>query len=267
MSNAVIGLTAVALGTSMPELATSLVAAMRGESAIGNAVGSNLFNLLGILGLSALVTPLVPPGLERTDVAVMAVLALALVPIMWSGRRVARAEGGFLAASYGGYLVFQHGEGNGGERAREQQRVAAAAPGDVRLDGRARRNARPRPGQSGCFRTARIVPIPAATSASRSRPRTSWPADWALATGRTSVWRYARAAHAAGRRLRVRRGRVRRPTRRVGRHGDAHGPDRGRGDAPHRGDRLKGARAGPPGAVAACCRHSDGAEQGLCGLG
>ena len=114
VSNAVIGLTVVALGTSMPELATSLVAAARGESeiAVGNVVGSNLFNVLGILGLSSLVSPLVAPGLEFVDVAVMAALALVLVPMMWSGRRLVRIEGGVLVASYVGYvgyLVLQHG--------------------------------------------------------------------------------------------------------------------------------------------------------------
>ena len=106
--NAVIGLTVVALGTSMPELATSLVAAARGESeiAVGNVVGSNLFNVLGILGLSSLVSPLAAPGLSLVDVAVMAILALVLVPMMWTGRRLARIEGGVLVAGYVGYVGF-----------------------------------------------------------------------------------------------------------------------------------------------------------------
>ena len=113
VSNAVIGLTVVALGTSMPELATSIVAAVRGESeiAVGNVVGSNLFNVLGILGVAALVEPLAAPGLQLVDLAVMTVLALALVPMMGSGRRLVRVEGALLVAGYLGYvgsLVLRH---------------------------------------------------------------------------------------------------------------------------------------------------------------
>ena len=114
VSNAVIGLTVVALGTSAPELATSIVAAVRGESeiAVGNVVGSNLFNVLGILGAAALVRPLAAPGLQLVDVAMMTGLALALIPMMWSGRRLVRAEAALLVAvyvGYIGYLALQHG--------------------------------------------------------------------------------------------------------------------------------------------------------------
>ena len=114
VSNAVIGLTVVAFGTSLPELATSVVAAVRGESeiAVGNVVGSNLFNVLGILGVAALVRPVVAPGLELVDVAVMAAFAVAVVPMLVSGRRLVRVEAGLLAAgyvAYVGYLVAQHG--------------------------------------------------------------------------------------------------------------------------------------------------------------
>ncbi len=108
VSNAVIGLTVVALGTSLPELATSVVAASRGEGdiAVGNVVGSNLFNLLGILGVAALVRPLAAPGLQVVDVAVMAAFALILLPMMLSGRRLGRAEASVLVAGYGGYMVY-----------------------------------------------------------------------------------------------------------------------------------------------------------------
>jgi cation:H+ antiporter len=114
VSAAVIGLTVVAIGTSLPELATTVVAALRGESeiAIGNVVGSNLFNLLGILGVAALVRPMVSPGLALADLAVMAGTAILLVPLVLSGRRMVRAEGGLLLAGYlgyVGYLVVQHG--------------------------------------------------------------------------------------------------------------------------------------------------------------
>ena len=114
VSNAVIGLTVVALGTSLPELATSIVAALRGESeiAVGNVVGSNLFNVLGILGVGALVRPLSAPGLEVVDVAVMAAVTAAVLPMMVSGRRLVRFEGAALVAGYlgyVGYLALQHG--------------------------------------------------------------------------------------------------------------------------------------------------------------
>ena len=113
VSNAVIGLTVVAVGTSLPELATTLVAAARGEGdiAVGNVVGSNLFNLLGILGIASVVRPLAAPGLQPADVAVMGGLAVALVAMLWTGRRLARGEGAVLAAvyvAYVGYLVLSH---------------------------------------------------------------------------------------------------------------------------------------------------------------
>ncbi|MDT0633126.1 calcium/sodium antiporter [Rubrivirga sp. S365] len=108
VSNAVIGLTVVAVGTSLPELATTVVAAARGEGEIaaGSVVGSNLFNLLGILGVGALVEPLVAPGLRPVDLAVMAAFTVALVPMMLSGRRLVRAESGVLLAGYVGYMAF-----------------------------------------------------------------------------------------------------------------------------------------------------------------
>ena len=114
VSNAVIGLTVVAIGTSLPELATTVVAALRGEGdlAVGNVVGSNLFNLLGILGIASLVRPLAAPGLQLADVAVMGGLAVALVAMLWTGRRLARAEGAALATvyvAYVGYLVLGQG--------------------------------------------------------------------------------------------------------------------------------------------------------------
>jgi cation:H+ antiporter len=108
VSNAVVGLTVVGVGTSLPELATSLVATVRGQSAIaaGNVVGSNLFNLLGILGAAAVVAPLSAPGLTIVDVAVMMGSALAMTLFMWTARRVGRAEGGLLLAGYVAYVAF-----------------------------------------------------------------------------------------------------------------------------------------------------------------
>ena len=108
VSNAVIGLTVVAIGTSLPELATSSVAALRGESeiAVGNVIGSNLFNLLGVLGGAALAQPLFSPGLRWEDVAVMLVFAGVLVPMMRTGWRLERWEGAVLLAGYAGYVAF-----------------------------------------------------------------------------------------------------------------------------------------------------------------
>ncbi len=108
VSNAVIGLTVVAVGTSLPEFATTIVAALRGESeiAVGNVVGSNLFNLLGILGAAALVRPLAAPGLELLHVAVMAAFTLALALMLWTGRRLVRAEGAVLLAGYAAYMAY-----------------------------------------------------------------------------------------------------------------------------------------------------------------
>ena len=108
MSQVAIGLTIVAVGTSLPELATSLVAALKKESdvAIGNIVGSNMFNLLGILGIAALIQPIDAPGLEWGDLIVMLVIAIALLPLAKSGGRVSRWEGAALLATYIGYTTW-----------------------------------------------------------------------------------------------------------------------------------------------------------------
>lgn len=108
VSQAVIGLTIVAIGTSLPELATSAVAAFKGEGdiAVGNVVGSNLFNILGILGLATLVRPMSDAHVGLVSFVVMVVLALALLPLMRSGRRLSRTEGGLLLTSYAVYMVY-----------------------------------------------------------------------------------------------------------------------------------------------------------------
>lgn len=107
ISQTVIGLTVVAVGTSLPELATSIMAAVRGEGdiAVGNVVGSNIFNVLGILGLSSLATPLVSPDIGLFSLGVMFVLSLALLPLMRTGHRVSRMEGTALLATYVLYVV------------------------------------------------------------------------------------------------------------------------------------------------------------------
>ena len=106
VSEATIGLTVVAVGTSLPELAASIVAAVRRQTdiAVGNIIGSNIFNLLGILGTAALIGPLEAPGIRLLDIAAMAVLAFAVIPMIWTGRRVIRTEGVVLLALYASYL-------------------------------------------------------------------------------------------------------------------------------------------------------------------
>lgn len=111
ISEAVTGLTIVAAGTSLPELATSVVASMRGERdiAVGNVVGSSLFNLLGILGIAALVTPgglSVAPGLVFFDIPVMIAVAFACLPIFGTGHRIARWEGALFLVYYMVYVTY-----------------------------------------------------------------------------------------------------------------------------------------------------------------
>ena len=111
VSDLVIGLTVVALGTSAPELATSLVAAVKGERdiAVGNAVGSNLFNLLSVLGLTALVAPDGLPVSDdalRLDMPVMVVVAVACLPVFFNGYSLKRWEGGLFVAYYTAYIGF-----------------------------------------------------------------------------------------------------------------------------------------------------------------
>lgn len=108
ISRAVIALTVVAIGTSLPELATSVVAAARGRSDIcaGNVVGSNFFNVLGILGLTALVKPLERGDVTTSDLAVMCAVAALLLPLARTGGRVSRGEGVFLLACYLAYLAW-----------------------------------------------------------------------------------------------------------------------------------------------------------------
>jgi cation:H+ antiporter len=108
VSEAVIGLTIVAAGTSMPELATSLVAAIRRQPdiAVGNVVGSNVFNLLCILGTASLVKPLHAPGVSPLDYGAMAVFSVLLLPLLYTGRILHRVEGAILLGLYGIYLFM-----------------------------------------------------------------------------------------------------------------------------------------------------------------
>jgi cation:H+ antiporter len=111
LSELVIGLTIVAAGTSLPEAAASVVAALRGERdiAVGNVVGSNLFNILAVLGLASLVSPsglAVPASLLAFDLPVMIAVAIACLPIFLSGYRIDRWEGALFLAYYVCYVSY-----------------------------------------------------------------------------------------------------------------------------------------------------------------
>ncbi len=112
VSDLVIGLTIVAAGTSMPEVATSITAAIKGERdiAVGNVVGSNTFNILGCLGLSGLFTGsgglVMSPALLNFDIWVMIAVALACLPVFLTGREIARWEGAVFLGYYAAYVAY-----------------------------------------------------------------------------------------------------------------------------------------------------------------
>ena len=111
MGELIIGLTIVAVGTSLPELATSIIATIRGERdiVVGNAVGSNIFNILLVLGASSLVSPLgiqVPAPALTFDIPVMIAVAIACLPIFFTGYRINRWEGFLFLAYYFAYTLY-----------------------------------------------------------------------------------------------------------------------------------------------------------------
>jgi cation:H+ antiporter len=109
VSEAVIGLTVVAIGTSMPELVTSALAARKGQSdvAFGNIIGSNIFNVLGILGVTAIVQPLtVPASIAAFDIWVMLAATLLLFCVTVTGWRVSRREGVLLLSAFAAYILY-----------------------------------------------------------------------------------------------------------------------------------------------------------------
>ncbi|SIS52190.1 calcium/sodium antiporter [Phaeovulum vinaykumarii] len=108
ISDEVIGLTLVAVGTSLPELATSLAAAARGRGdlVMGNVIGSNIFNLLAIIGIAALITPIaVPPGIALRDLWVMIGVTVLIAPFAMTGKPIGRLAGVALVAIYGLYIL------------------------------------------------------------------------------------------------------------------------------------------------------------------
>lgn len=109
ISEAVIGLTIVAVGTSLPELATSVVAAFRrhAEIALGNVIGSNIFNILGILGLTAVVVPVpVEASMASFDIPLMLAVTLALIALVLVAGRISRFAGLAMLAVYTGYVAW-----------------------------------------------------------------------------------------------------------------------------------------------------------------
>lgn len=109
ISETVIGLTIVAVGTSLPELVTSLVAAIRREAdvAFGNIVGSNIYNILGIAGATAAISPLtVPAEIVTFDNIAMVAVSAVLILFAWTGMRICRTEGAVLLAAYAGYIYL-----------------------------------------------------------------------------------------------------------------------------------------------------------------
>lgn len=107
ISETIIGLTIVAVGTSLPELVTSVIAALRRHSdvALGNILGSNIYNILGIGGVTALIAPTeIPAEIVRFDGLVMIAVSLVLLGMARSGYSISRLEGGVLLAGYGAYV-------------------------------------------------------------------------------------------------------------------------------------------------------------------
>jgi cation:H+ antiporter len=110
ISEAMIGLTIVAMGTSAPELVTTIVATLKGERdvAVGNLLGSSIYNILVILGLTCMVSPGGVPverQLMSVDIPLMTGVMLGAMPVFWTGRRVSRLEGGLGIAIYLAYLL------------------------------------------------------------------------------------------------------------------------------------------------------------------
>ncbi len=108
VSEAVIALTIVAMGTSLPELATSVVASIKKQEdiAVGNIIGSNIFNLMAILGVSGLVSPLHAQGIGLIDLLFMTGLSVLLLPLMRSRFQIGRLEGGFFLLVYAAYMLW-----------------------------------------------------------------------------------------------------------------------------------------------------------------
>lgn len=108
VSDAVIGLTIVAVGTSLPELITSIVASIKKEAdiALGNVVGSNIFNILSILGITAIIIPISSAGISYVDSGIMLITAIVLLPLSKTGLSISRLEGALLLFGYAVYIYY-----------------------------------------------------------------------------------------------------------------------------------------------------------------
>ena len=111
VSEAIIGLTVVAIGTTAPELVTTLVSTIRGDRdiAIGNLLGSSVYNIAVILGITILMAPsalMIPPEVVAADLLFLAVATVITVPVLLSGQRMTRVEGGAFVVGYVGYLLW-----------------------------------------------------------------------------------------------------------------------------------------------------------------
>jgi cation:H+ antiporter len=111
VSELIIGMTIVAAGTSLPEVATSVVATIRGQRdiAVGNVVGSNIFNILGIVGVAGLIAPdgiAVAPSVLRFDLPVAIAACVACLPVFFTGHKISRWEGGVFLGYYIAYTSY-----------------------------------------------------------------------------------------------------------------------------------------------------------------
>lgn len=108
ISDAIIGLTIVAVGTSLPELITSIVASIKKEAdiALGNVVGSNIFNILCILGITAIIIPVSSAGISYVDLGIMLITAVVILPLSKTGFFISRTEGALLLFGYAIYIYY-----------------------------------------------------------------------------------------------------------------------------------------------------------------
>lgn len=108
MSDTIIGLTVLAVGTSLPELVTSLVATKKGENdlAMGNVIGSNVFNLLGVLGLSATISPVAVSGVSVIDLILFIIFCLAVYLVTFAKNKIDRLPGILMVLTYAGYMTY-----------------------------------------------------------------------------------------------------------------------------------------------------------------
>lgn len=108
MSDMLVGLTIVSIGTSLPELVTSIVAGVKGQSdiALGNVVGSNIFNIIFVLGMSAAVMPITAGSEAIIDTAILIAISIVVYIMAFSAKKINRAEGAIMAAAYAGYMEY-----------------------------------------------------------------------------------------------------------------------------------------------------------------